>query len=170
MEWTVSTAKGVRKLSLTCRVICTWTWSRAVTSLYVRTALMEQNVSRCDFSADAGPRGSFHRENVSTGAKLTTQPAEPVWLHDWHWPIKQNLLCQWETTRPQSANAVLSHRHWRPSEAHKSTVLTCLRSITLYHHHNANKYESWRWRWRRKEALETRGKFSSGVIFTLSAA
>lgn len=80
MEWTVSTAKGVKKLSLTCRVICTWTWSRAVTSLYVRKALMEQNVSHCDFSADAGPRGSFHRENVSTGAKLSTQPAEPVWL------------------------------------------------------------------------------------------
>lgn len=97
MKWTVSAAKGVRKLSLRCSVIYPWAWSQAVTSFCIRKSF---NGVDCDFSANTGPQSSFHRDNITTNM----QPAEPLWWHDWRWAIKLNLLRQWETTRTHSRN------------------------------------------------------------------
>lgn len=66
MKWTVSAVKGVGKLSLRCSVIPELNLRLSLPST-LRKALMGLSVSHCDFSADAGPHGSFHLDNITTG-------------------------------------------------------------------------------------------------------
>lgn len=157
MKWTVSAAKGVRKLSLRCSVIYPWAWSQAVTSFCIRKSF---NGVDCDFSADTGPQSSFHRDNITTN----TQPAGPLWRHDWRRAIKLNLLRQWETQWEYATSW-----HDFMVEKHKSTVLIFF--FSLSHHVTITTQrkckETEEEEERKHERLCT---FSSGVIFTFSAA
>lgn len=165
MEWTVSAAKGVRKLSLRHSVICTWTWSRAVTSLYIRES---SNGVECQppwlFCRRKGSTAHFHRERFSTGAKLTTQPAEPLWRRDWRWQIKQNLLRQWEATRLQSG--IVAFRHVDSVGLRKNTwaqswfVFSLSRCITI------TTQRKWKEEEEIRKALETLEVLFRGYIYT----
>lgn len=114
---------------------------------------MGWGVSHCDFSADAGPHSSFHREHISMGDKLTTQPAEPLWRRDWRGinktnkikpavSVKNNKTTEWEYGVVTSS--------LRPFEEHKSLILICPFSL-CYHPHNTKGKKGGG----RKKALET---------------
>lgn len=83
MEWTVSAAKEVRKLSLRSSVICTWTWSQAVTSLYIRES---SNGVECQppwlfcrrrATQLISQRGHFHGSQINHATRWTSLTA---WL------------------------------------------------------------------------------------------
>lgn len=128
-------------------VICTWTWSQAVTSLHIRESSNGVECQPlwlfCRHKATQliSQREHFHGSQINLATCWTSLT---VWL----------TLAN--KTKPavsvRNNKLVLSQPDWRHSEERKRTILICLFSIATHHHHNTKKMKGGGGR---KKALET---------------
>lgn len=157
MEWTVSAAKGVRKLSLRCNVICTWTWSQAVTSRYIKESSNGVECQPvwlfCRHGATQliSPRAHFHGSqinHITCWTSLTvwltltneTKPAVSVWNNmtkEWEYIVTIGLF---ENTKAQSCfpfsplhcATITTQRKWKEEEDMETLCLSSLQELYLH--------------------------------------
>lgn len=151
MERTVSAAKGVRKLSLGWRVICTWTWSRAVTSLYIRESSNGVECQPLWLFCRRGAtrlvpqRAHFHGSQINHATCWTTMTPWLTLTNE-----TKPAASVRKTTRAQSGNMLLSHL-----EEHNPDL------SSLYHNQNTKKMKAGGG----KKALETLGGSSLQELY-----